>query len=449
MKVVVLGSSHGGYEAVCELLETRDDVEISWYEKGDFISFLSCGLYLYLENQVKDVDLIRYSSEQEMTQKGVNVYKNTEIINILPSEHKIEVRNNLTGSTSYETYDKLIISPGSVPRPLNVEGKDLKNVCFMRGRNWAKTIKSKLDDNKIQNVVVVGSGYIGLEAVEVCSKAKKNVTLIDVLPNVLATHLDKEISNVIENELKEKNINLRFNEVVNKFEGNDFVKKVITNKNSYDADLVIVAIGIVPNTKWLENIVELDESGFIKINEYMQTSQKDIFAVGDATKIEFNPLGKMKLNIALASNARKQGRFAVRNLTENKHSFRGVQGTSGLELFDYKFASTGINEFIASKFKIEYDTIVTNEYYKMSFIPNEKKEKVLFKLIYNKNSKEILGAQIISKHDLTEQINTISLAIYNKNTIDEIAYNDFFFQPGFTNPWNVISKACLKALNKK
>lgn len=448
MKVIVLGSSHGGFEACNELLELYPKAEIQWYEKGDFISFLSCGMQLYLEGVVKDVDTIRYSNEYEMSSKGIKVFKSHEIIKILPDQHMVEVKDLSDNSTRYESYDKLIISPGAVPRTLNVPGENLENVYYMRGRNWAKKIREKIEDSLVRNVVVIGSGYIGIEAVQSFAMANKNVTVIDITETILPTYLDKEFTDVLENELRKNNVELALNQSVLRFEGDSKLEAVVTDKNRYAADLVIVAAGVKPNTDWLRGTLDLEPNGLIKTDKYMRTSAQDIFAVGDSTMIKFTP-ANTNLNIALATNARKQGRYAVKNLINPIHEFPGVQGSSALTVLGYKFASTGINESLAKKLNIEIESVLINDWYKMSFVPEELKAKVMFKLIYDKKTKVVLGAQIMSKHDLTANINAMSLAIFNKMTIEQLAYADFFFQPEFDNPWNVINTAALKAISKK
>lgn len=448
MKVIVLGSSHGGFEAVNELLETVPNAQIQWYEKGDFISFLSCGMQMYLENKVKDVDTVRYSNENDMAAKGVQVFKNTQIIDIMPNEHKVEVLDLTTNQKRYETYDKLIISPGAVPFELKVPGETLENVYYMRGRNWAKKIKAKIDDASVQNVVVIGSGYIGIEAAQAFAMANKKVKVIDITERPLSLYLDEEFTTILQNEMSQNNITFAMGEQVVKFEGSTKLESVVTNKNTYKADLVIVAAGVKPNTEWLKGIVDLHPNGLIKTDEYMRTSQKDIFAVGDATLIKFTPTDSY-INIALATNARKQGRYAVKNLVEAKKPFPGVQGTSGLSVFSYKFASTGINEVIAKKMNINVKSVVVTEVNRMSFVPTDMKENVLFKLVYNPTTNVVLGAQILSKQDMTSHINVMSLAVQNKMTIEQLAYADFFFQPELSNPWNVINTAAMKVLNNK
>lgn len=446
MKVIVLGSSHGGYEAVEEVLNLYPEAEIQWYEKGDFLSFLSCGMQLYLEGKVKDVNTVRYMTAEKMESRGVSVFLNSEIMKIKPEYHQVVVKELLSGTERVEKYDKLIISPGAVPFELNVQGKELENIYLMRGRKWAIKLRQKTIDPEVKDVVVIGSGYIGIEAAESFAKAGKKVTVIDILDRPLGVYLDREFTDVLTEEMESNNIKVVTNETVQSYKGEGYVQKVITDKGEYDADLVVVAVGVRPNTGWLKDALELHPNGLIKTDEYMQTSATDVFAVGDATLIKYNP-GDTEVNIALATNARKQGRFAVKNLNGPVKPFPGIQGSSGLAVFDYKFASTGINEEMAKKLNKPIKSTLVVEDYLMDFHPD--KEKAWFKLVYDPETTQILGAQLMSKADLTANINAISLAIQAKMTIEDLAYADFFFQPLFDKPWNIINTAALAAMKDK
>ena len=183
MKVIVVGSSHGGYETVRGILAEQPDTEIQWYEKGDFLSFLSCGMQLYLEGVVKDVNSVRYATPEGMRAQGVHVFTRQEITQVDAAKHQVTVHDLAHDTTRTESYDKLVLSVGAVPVNLPVPGNDLKNVYAMRGRDWAVKLKAKTVDPTVQNVVVIGAGYIGVEAAEVFAKAGKHVTLIDMIAN--------------------------------------------------------------------------------------------------------------------------------------------------------------------------------------------------------------------------------------------------------------------------
>lgn len=382
-----------------------------------------------------------------MRNRGVEVYLEQEITDIHPDKHEVTVREVVSGKTRQESYDKLIVSSGAVPFELPVPGKDLDNIYLMRGRDWAIRLKKATVDPSIKKVVVVGSGYIGIEAAESFAKAGKEVTVIDLIDRPLGVYLDKEFTDILATELNQHGVKLALGETVSEYVGNGAVEKVVTDKGEYPADLVIVSAGVRPNTNWLEGILDRYPNGLIKTDEYMRTSEPDVFAVGDATMLRYNP-GETEVNIALATNARKQGRIAARNLVEAKHPFPGIQGSSALAVFDYKFASTGLNDQMANKLEIPIESVTVETLDKMDFVPVDN-EMVWFKLVYDKETKRVLGAQILSKKDVTANIHAMSLAIQAKMTIEDIAYADFFFQPSFNRLLNIMNEAGLKAMEQE
>ncbi|UQS86200.1 FAD-dependent oxidoreductase (plasmid) [Nicoliella spurrieriana] len=448
MKVIVLGSSHGGYEAVRQILMDAPDTEIQWYEKGDFISFLSCGMQLYLEGVVKHVNDVSYAKPDQARKDGVDVFVKQEITAINPADHTVHVVNHNDGSERDESYDKLIMSPGAVPADLPVDGEGLDNIYKMRGRDWAIKLKEKTVDPSVKDVVVIGSGYIGIEAAEVFAKAGMHVSIVEFNERLLGLYLDQEFTDTLTQVMKAHNVDFYGSQAVSAYKGeNGKVTAAVTSKGvELPADLVVEAAGIRPNTKWLDGVVELDDHGLVKVNDANQTSEPDIYAVGDATLVPFAPTGG-KSRIALATNARRQGRNAAMNALGQKHAMVPVSGSSALSVFDYKFASTGLKEGTAGKFGVKTMSTVVKDTFRPPFVPDAAgNAEVLFKLTYDPESHVVLGGQVMSTQDATQNMNVISLAIQAKMTVEDLAYADFFFQPGFDRPWNVVNVAAQQAL---
>lgn len=447
MKVIVVGSSHGGYETVRGILAAQPDTEIQWYEKGDFLSFLSCGMQLYLEGVVKDVNNVSYATPAGMQAQGVHVFLNSEVAKVDADKHSVHVIDHASGQERDESYDKLVLSVGAVPNVLPVPGHDLKNIYAMRGRDWAIKLKAKTVDPDVKNIVVIGSGYIGIEAAEVFAKAGKHVTVIDMLPRLLSLYLDQEFTDILTDTMKAHDIYPAVGQGIKSFEGeNGVVTKVVTDQGEYAADLVVSAAGIRPATGFLKDVVDLDDHGLIKINDHLQTSQPDIYAVGDATLVPFAPTDKLN-RIALATVARRQGRIAAQNLLGNDLPMIPVSGSSALSVFDYHFASTGVKEGTSAKLGVKSASVMVTDTMRPAFVPeSDGNTKVWFKLTFDPADGRVLGAQIMSKADVTANINAISVAIQAKMTVADLAYADFFFQPGFDRPWNIINVAAQKAV---
>lgn len=443
MKIIVVGTSHAGYEAVQTILKEDSSAEIHLYERGTTASFLSCGIQSYLEGIAPSLDSLHYANEQSYVDQGVNVHMNSDVVGIDPKAKTITVKT--AEGESEESYDKLFLSPGAVPIELPIEGLDSEHVYYMRGRDWADVIKKRMQTAK--KAIVIGSGYIGIEVAEAYTKAGIDTTVIDIQASILPTYLDKEFTDILRANAEENGLTIKTGEGIQSVEAVDGkIAKVITDKGTYEADTLIMAVGVRPNTAWLKGILELDERGFVQVDEHMKSSEEDIYVAGDATKVPYAPSTNGYRSIALASNARRQGIVAAMNIVGKPQTMVSVSGTSGLALFNYDFASTGVKDIDAASHEVE----VASTYYEEAIRPKFMGDagKIMMKIHYEKDSHRILGAQLMSTEDLTASINTISVAISAKWTLEDLATADFFFQPGYNRPWNYLNVLAQQALNQ-
>ena len=443
MKVVVIGCTHAGTAAIKNLRALNPDAEVTVFERNDNISFLSCGIALYVGGVVSDPKGLFYSSPEELKSLGVNTKMKHDVKNVDIKGKKLTVENLETGEVFDETFDKLIITSGSWPIiPRNIEGIDLENVLLCKNYNHANEIIER--SKSVKRVVVVGAGYIGVELVEAFRDNGKEVILVDAEDRILSKYFDKEFTDVAEESFREKGIVLATGEKVVKIEGtNGKVSKIVTDKNEYETDMVIMCIGFVPNTALFKGQLEMLPNGAIKVDEYMRTSDKDVMAAGDCCSVFYNPLN-MERYIPLATNAVRMGTLAGLNLVENKAKSLGTQGTSGIKIYENNMAATGITEALARSLDLEIETVIVTDNYRPEFMPTY--EKVTLKVVFDKYTRIVLGAQLNSKVDLTQSINTLSVCIQNHMTIDDLAFVDFFFQPHYNKPWNFINLAGLAAL---
>lgn len=450
MKVIIIGASHGGHESAIELLDKYNDVDVTLYEKGDFVSFMSCGMQLYLEDKVTDVDDVRNFKPADIENRGGKIVNNHEVLAIDVTTKTIKVQNTVTKEITTDSYDKLILSSGVTPATLPVPGNELENIYLMRGRDWALKIKAKLTDPAVKNVVIIGSGYIGIEAVEVFQNAGKHVTLLDIIEHPLGNYLDEELTDKIETDLKTRGVELGMQTQITGFVGDGTVSAVKTADTEYPADLVIVAAGIKPNTEWLAGTVDLNKRGNIITNPYLQTSQPAIFAIGDAI-LPLNIAAQSNGPVALASAARREAQYVVNHIHENTPSrpFAGVLGSSALAVFDYKFASTGLNTFTAKRYDVEVATSYYEDTLRPNFVSTADNVAVSVKLVYAPLTHKILGGQVLSTYDVTAHANTIALAIKTGLTLEDLAEVDFFFQPGFDRQWSLLNLAAKHALGEE
>jgi NADPH-dependent 2,4-dienoyl-CoA reductase/sulfur reductase-like enzyme len=442
MKIAVIGCTHAGTAAIKNMIKLYQDADITVYERNDNISFLSCGIALYVGGVVKDPKGLFYSSPEELAKDGVKTFMKHDVVDVDFDKKELKIKNLENNEIKKDNYDKLIITTGSWPVIPNIEGIDLDNIQLSKNYYHSNKIIEK--SKKAENIVVVGAGYIGVELAEAFEQMNKNVTLIDAEKTILPKYLDKEFTDIAQNSMENHGINLALGEKVQKFEGEKGkVSKVITNKGEYKADMVIMSVGFKPNTELFKGKLEMLENGAIKIDEYMRTSENDVFAAGDCCTVIYNPLKKHQY-IPLATNAIRMGTLVARNLKENRTKYIGTQGTSGIKIYENNIASTGLTEERAKNEKLDVESVLIEENNRPEFMPSY--DKITIKMVYNKNSKEILGAQIMSNRDHTEAINTISVAIQNKMTVDELAFTDFFFQPHYNKPWNYLNSVALEAL---
>ncbi|VTX53863.1 NADH peroxidase [Enterococcus hirae] len=451
-KVIIVGASHGGHQSILELLSRYgENVDITLFEAGDYVSFMSCGMELYLEDQVTDVNDVRNFRPENFPQPNVHILNNHEVKAIHADQKTVTVTSILDKSTKEYEYDKLILSSGVKPNSLPVPGTDLENVYLMRGYDWATRIKDKLTDPAIKNVAVIGAGYIGIEAAEAFQKAGKEVTLLDVIDRPLGTYLDPEMTDILTEHLKEKGIKVVTGAKITAFTGEQQVAAIQTADEEIATDLVIQAAGVKANTEWLKGVVDLDDRGWIITDEYLQTNLPDVYAVGDAT-LAYSIPARSKMPIALATVARREARYVVKHLFEDTPSqpFGGVVGSSALSVFDYHFAASGLNSFTAEKAGVAIRTAYYEDTIRPKYVPEEYgNTKVSIQLFFDPMTHQVLGGAVLSTYDVTAQGNVLALAIQQKLTIEDLAEADFFFQPGFDRQWNMINLAAQQALGEE
>jgi NADPH-dependent 2,4-dienoyl-CoA reductase/sulfur reductase-like enzyme len=442
MKVAVIGCTHAGTAAIVNTAQLYPEAEITVYERNDNISFLSCGIALYVGGMVKDPQGLFYSSPQQLAELGVNTKMRHEVVSVDTDAKVLQARNLETGEVFEDRFDKLIVTTGSWPIVPKFEGSDLENILLSKNFNHSNTIIEKA--KQASNIVVVGAGYIGVELVEAFQLNGKHVTLIDAEERILSKYLDAEYTDKIEQSLRDHGIELALGQKVTRFEGeNGKVAQVITDKGTYAADLVIMCIGFRPNTELLKGQVDMLDNGAIIVDEYMRTSKPDVYAAGDSCAVYYNPTGKHAY-IPLATNAVRMGTLVARNLVAPTVKYMGTQGTSGIKIYEDNIAGTGLTEAAAKDAGLDAEAVLITDNYRPEFMPTH--EPVLLKVVYEKNTRRILGAQIMSKVDLTQSINTISVCIQNGMKMEELAFVDFFFQPHYNKPWNFLNSAGLQVL---
>lgn len=434
MKVIVIGCTHAGTAAVNQIFASNPDTEVTIYERNDNVSFLSCGIALYLGGQVADPQGLFYSSPEKLAELGATVQMEHDVTNIDADQHTVTVKDLASGEVKTDHYDKLIMTTGSWPVIPPIDGIDNPNVYLCK--NWGHAQKLWTDAKDAKRVIVIGGGYIGTELVEAYQRQGKEVTLIDGLPRILNKYLDQNYTDRIEKDFTNHGIKMALGQMVKGFSGDGDEVTVTTDKGSYTADMAILCVGFRPNTGLLKGKVEMNANGSIKTNDYMQTSDPDIYGAGDSVAVHYNPTHK-DAYIPLATNAVRQGTLVGMNIFKPTRKYMGTQSTSGLMLFGKTIVSSGMTLEHAKAEGVPAAAVTVEDNYRPEFMPTT--TPVLMQLVYNPETRVILGAQFMSDYDVSQSANTISVLIQNNNTIDDLGFVDMFFQPIYDRPFNYLN----------
>ena len=444
-KIVVVGANHAGTATINTILDNYEGNEVVAFDANSNISFLGCGMALWIGNQISGPGGLFYQTKEQFEAKGATIHMETPVDRI-DYDAKVVYATGKDGTAYAEPYDKLVLATGSLPILPRFEGGDLENIQQVKLFQDAQEVVDKLANPDIKTVAVVGAGYIGVELAEAFQRNGRKTLLVDMAPTCMANNFDPEFCDLMAQNLADNGIECHFGEGVDHFEGEDGkVTKLFTNKGSYDVDMVCVCIGFRPNTALAEGgDFELFGNGAYLVDRHQKTSRDGVYAVGDCATIFYNGLDGDPGYIALASNAVRSGIVAGHNICGTALETPGVQGSSGICIFDLKMVSTGLTEAAAKRAGREVLSTSFTGCQKAPFIEHDNPDATI-KIVYDKATRAIVGAQIASTYDMHGNINMFSLAVEKKVTIDDLKLLDIFFLPHFNAPYNYITMAALSA----
>lgn len=445
-KIIIIGANHAGTACANQILSLNPEAELSIYDRNNNISFLGCGMALWIGNQISKSDGLFYSSKEALEKAGAKVFMETNVERIDFAAKKIYFKNK-AGEEGEDSYDKLVLATGSRPVHPPIEGIDLERIQSAKLFQDAQLAVDQLEnDPDIKKVAVVGAGYIGAELAEAYQRRGKEVVLIDALDHILGTHFDPEFSDKMAERLRKNGIQVELGQKVERFLGeNGKVKAVVTNKGEYEVDLVLFCIGFKPNNELGDGKLETFKNGAFLVNTKQETSEKDVYAIGDCATVLDNSI-QDKNYIALATNAVRSGIVAALNVSGTAIDSIGVQGSSGLCLYGLKMLASGLSVQHAEALGIEVSYSDFTQQQKPAFMdetgPNP---EVDIRIVYRKDNHVVVGAQLMSEYDVSGIIHMFSLAIQEGVTIERLALLDIFFMPHFNQPYNYITMAALSA----
>jgi NADPH-dependent 2,4-dienoyl-CoA reductase/sulfur reductase-like enzyme len=441
MKTIIIGGVAAGMSAASKIRRMRYDSEVVVYERGGTLSYGACGLPYYVGDEIVDENKMIIRTKPQFEKMGMDIHLFHEVISLNEVEKSVTVKDLSTGNVYVDHYDNVLIASGASPIVPDWEGINHPIVKTLSTIEDGKNIKAIIKNKDLNNVVIIGAGFIGVELVEAALGLEKNVTLIE-FKNQILPHLDKEMAFDLETELKKNGASVRCNERVEYLEKIDEQQVyVYTDKNQYVADLVLVCVGVRPNTGFLKNTqIERARNGAVMITPEMKTNVKNVYAAGDCATV-YHQVKKHSNNyIPLGTNANKQGKMAGAIICGEKAEFTQALGTSMIKVCDMEGAKTGLSEEEAIMENFSYKTVTIKALNHAPYYPNPQPIKI--KLVIDQKTRTILGAQAVGYSGTALRINTFALAIHTKITVDEMGWVDFGYAPPFAEVWDAMHVAC-------
>ena len=440
MKVVIVGGVAGGATAAARIRRLDEQAEIVVFERSGFVSYANCGLPYYIGGVIDDPeDLTLQTPESFFSRFRVHMKVHHEVTAIHPDQKSLTVKNLETGAVFEESYDKLLLSPGAKPVIPDLPGIDSSKLFTLRTVEDTFRIKAFVDQNKPKSAVIVGGGFIGLEMAENLRHLGMEVTIVQ-RPKQLMNPFDSDMASFIHSEVRKHGVKLMLGHTVEGFAEQDGgVNVLLKDFAPLSADMVVLAIGVTPeSTLAKEAGLALGIKGSILVNDRMETSKPDIYAVGDAVQVKHFVTEQDTL-IALAGPANKQGRIAADNICGGDSHYLGSQGSSVIKVFDMTAASTGINETNAKKAGISVDTVILSPMSHAGYYPGGK--VMTMKVVFEKETYRLLGAQIVGYDGVDKRIDVLATAIHAGMKATELKDLDLAYAPPYSSAKDPVNMA--------
>lgn len=431
MKVLILGGNPAGMSAASRIKRKAPETKVTVLEKTYEVSYGACGLPYYIAGLNDDLDLLRIRKVSEFEAFGIIVHTGCEAIGI---DYVRKYVTAIEGDKKRKfEYDRLLIATGTSPKVPLIDGIRLNNIFVLKTIQDAVKIREAIDSHK--QVAIIGGGYIGIELAEACVlRNVKSIRIIEAEDRILNT-FDSEFGAAAKEELEKRGVFVHTGEFVKEFEGKDGkVNRIITSRGSYDTDIVILSIGITPNTRFAEGIEKLS-NGSIVTDVQMRTSQEDVYAAGDCTAV-YHRILKKPMMLALGTNANKQGRLAGDSILGKKVCFDRALGTTMLRCVDLELAKTGLSEAEAKEEGIDFKAETVRSRSHARYYPDP--AEITVKLVYHSVSHILLGAQIMGRKEAALRIDVFACAIDRRMTTEELGFLDLGYAPMYASVWDVI-----------
>lgn len=446
MKVLIIGGVAAGTKVAAKLKRDNFELDVTILTKSKDISYAGCGLPYYVGNVIQEANkLIVNTPDSFHKLTGVNVLVETEVTQVNPEEKYVEAICLKTQEKMRCEYDKLVIASGAEAVRPNIEGADLDNVFFMRTPEDAYVLRDAIETGNIKRAVIVGGGYVGLEIAENLNSQGVRAVVIDMAKHILPG-FDDEISEYVENHLAEQGIPILTEIRLEAILGDGKVEKIKTDRRAMKADAVILCVGIKANTEYLKDSdIDLMPNKTVKVNEYLETNVKDIYAVGDCATV-INRVTNKPYWSPMGSTANIAGRIAAKNIAGKKKAYPGVLGTSVVQLPELNAGRTGLTEKEANENGYNAESVVTVVDDKAHYYPDA--SSFIVKMIADKDTKKLLGLQVLGKGQVDKMVDIAVAAITMGATLEDVENMDLAYAPPFSTAIHPFSHTVNILLNK-
>ena len=441
MRIIIIGGVAAGAKAAAKSKRMLPEAEVHIYTKDNYVSYSACGMPYYIAGDFQDWQKLIVRSVEEFEKSGINIHTRQLVTKILPADKKIAVKDIDKEEWQFVEYDKLVIATGATAINPPFMNPKYTNVYTLRNLNDGIAIKEAMKNSK--HITIVGGGYIAVELIEAFVKNKKNVTLVERAPFILSM-FDEDISSMIQDYILQNSdnlVNIISGDIVAELVGDDnTVKGVITAKGyGFDTDMVVVSSGVKPAVDLAEEAgITLGVTGAIKVNSRMETNLPNVYACGDCAE-KINMISNTPTWIPLGSTANKEGRVAAINVTGGVEDFEGILGSSVLRYKDLNISKTGLIEKEAIKLGFDTVSIVITKRDKAGYMPEVK--NITLKLIADKRTHKLLGAQAIGCGDADKRVNTVSIGLLQGITVEELIDADLTYSPPFSTSIDILISA--------
>jgi NADPH-dependent 2,4-dienoyl-CoA reductase/sulfur reductase-like enzyme/rhodanese-related sulfurtransferase len=441
-KYLIVGGVAGGASVAAKLRRLSEEDHIVMFEKGPHVSFSNCCLPYYLSGTIEKADdLVLMTPENFNNQYNIDARVNNEVIAIDRANKEVEVKNLVTGESYKESYDKLILSPGAQPVKPDLPGIEKVNTFTIRNVVDIDKLQQSINKIKPEHITVVGAGFIGIETVENLIEAGHKVTLVQS-PNQVLKQFDYDLAQIMHKELIDNGVELILSDRVERFNENEVILK---SGRVINSELIVFGIGVTPDSILAKEAgLKLGKKDTIWVDHNYKTSDPDIYAVGDAIQV-YNPLSRDYAMIALAGPALKQARAVAMHIHNIPVIYPGYIGSSVVKCFNYNGATTGLNERTVQAMGVEYDCAFIVPKDKVGLMPDS--EELHMKLLFEKPTGRIIGAQAIGRGNVDKRMDVIATAIRAKATIDHLMDLELCYAPPFGSARDAVNMAGFVASN--